>query len=55
MTKGQMQGIAGIVAFFLMLFVVLILTFKPKGDKPAGTAAESYFVEQRIKNLEKSN
>ncbi len=54
MTKGQMQGVAGIVAFFLVLFTVLALTFKPKGDKPAGSAADSYFVQQRIKNLEKS-
>jgi len=54
MNKKQIVGIVVIIAFFLVSIAVLVMTFQPKGNKQGGTVEDSYFVQQRIKNLEKS-
>lgn len=52
MTRRDRIGIVVLIALFVLLFVTLVLVSKPKG--PAIRPEDSVFVQQRIKNLEKS-
>jgi hypothetical protein len=52
MTKRDRIGVVVLIALFVILIVTMILISKPAG--PAIRPEESVFVQQRIKNLEKS-
>ncbi|MCC6487192.1 MAG: hypothetical protein IT364_06800 [Candidatus Hydrogenedentes bacterium] len=56
MTRRDMMGVIVLIALFVVLTVVVIFTTRPKGD-PAKKSVEpedSFFVQQRIRNLQKS-
>ena len=53
MAKKDLLGIAFISLLFVVLLTLLALIIRP-GARPGGTAEDSIFVQQRIKNIEKS-
>jgi len=52
MTKRDRIGVAILIALFVLLILTIVFISKPAG--PAIRPEESVFVQQRIKNLEKS-
>lgn len=52
MTKRDKIGVAVLIALFIFFIVALVMTLKPLG--PSISPEQSVFVQQRIKNLEKS-
>ncbi|MCC6696376.1 MAG: hypothetical protein IT365_12165 [Candidatus Hydrogenedentes bacterium] len=51
-----MIGTIVLIALFVVLTVIVIFTTKPKGDptKDSVKPEDSFFVQQRIRNLQKS-
>lgn len=56
MTRRDMIGTIVLIALFVVLTVIVVLTTKPKGDptKDPVEPEDSFFVQQRIRNLQKS-
>ena len=56
MTRRDMIGTIVLIALFVVLTVIVIFTTKPKGDatKDPVEPEDSFFVQQRIRNLQKS-
>ncbi len=54
MTKRDKVGLAVLTLLFVLFAALLAWTVRPVGSG-SGDPAESFFVQQRIRNLEKGN
>ena len=52
LSKRDTIGLGIVAALFIVFCLILYFTIKPLGP-PVDTPGDSYFVQQRIRNLEK--
>ena len=54
LSRQEKLGLVGLIVLFVLFAVALVLTVRPVGNKEGGTAEDSFFVQQRIQNIQKS-